>query len=246
MAEKHYEEQIRHTKEYLIPYLDRHLPEWRRYRILEVGCAEGGFLSVLRELGVNAVGVELEPDRVETARRRDPLLQIEVGDITSSALAAKWPGRFDLIVMRDVIEHVPEREAAFANLNRLLKPDGYLYITFPPRFSAFAGHQQNGRTILKRVPYLHLLPNFAIRFLGQIFGENKAVIAAVIHNYRTGLTIQRFENLYKKHGFMSVVPELFWIRPIFKIRFGLTPRRFPNIPLIREFLALGCECLLRK
>ena len=246
MAEKHYEEQIRHTKEYLIPYLDRHLPDWRQYQILEVGCAEGGFLSVLRELGVNAVGVELEPDRVETARRRDPLLQIEVGDITDSALAAKWPPHFDLIVMRDVIEHVPERDAAFANLSRLLKPGGYLYVTFPPRFSAFAGHQQNGRTILKRFPYLHLLPDFAIRFLGQIFGESKALIAAVIHNFRTGLTIRRFENLYNEHEFTPVVQELFWIRPVFKIRFGLTPRRFPNIPFFREFLALGCEYLLRK
>jgi len=246
MAEKHYEEQIRHTKEYLIPYLNRHLPDWRQYRILEVGCAEGGFLSVLREHNVDAVGVELEPDRVETARRRDPLLQIEVGDITDSTLAAKWPQHFDLIVMRDVIEHVPERDAAFANLNRLLKPGGCLYITFPPRFSAFAGHQQNGRTTLKRVPYLHLLPDFAIRFLGQIFGENKALIAAVIHNYRTGLTIRRFETFYNKHGFTPVVEELFWIRPVFKIRFGLTPRRFPNIPFFREFLALGCEYLLRK
>ena len=246
MGEIHFNEQKQFTNSYILPYFEAHLPEFRNMKILEVGCAEAGFLDVLYEMKIEATGLELEQGRVDIALKNSPNLNVMVGDITDDKIVEKIGKSFDLILMRDVIEHIPDRIAAFKNLNKLLNKNGFLYITFPPRFSGFAGHQQNAKSILQFVPFLHLLPNFIIRLFGNLFDEKTELIEGIILNYRIGLTIGAFEKLYSQHQFKSVVRELFLFRPVFKIRFNITPRKFPNIPLLREFFAFGCEYLLQK
>jgi SAM-dependent methyltransferase len=246
MAEKHFFEQQEFSRSYLIPYFNENIPGFENFKILEVGCGEAGFLDVLADRGITAIGLELEVSRVEIARQKNPRLNIQVGDITDEKLVDSLGSDFDLIIMRDVIEHIPDRQATFTNIYKLLRKNGFLYITFPPRFSGFAGHQQNGRTLLRFVPFLHLLPDFILRFLGKFLKEKPEVIQAVMHNYKTGLTIYSFNRYFRNNGFRLERRDLFLFRPIYKIRFGVPALKFPNIPLLREFLAFGCECLLSK
>ena len=246
MAEKHFYEQQEFSKSYLMPYLRRHIPDFENAEILEIGCGEAGFLDILHQSGVSATGIEIEASRIKTALDKNPNLKIILGDITDPAVVKQMGRQFDLIIMRDVIEHIKDRDTMFANLRELLKQEGYLYITFPPRFSGFAGHQQNGKSILRYLPYLHLLPVPMIRLLAKSFREREEVIYQVIINYQIGLTIRRFTQLYRLYGFTPVIRELFIFRPIYQIRFKVTPRRIPNIPGLREFIAFGSEYLLRK
>ena len=246
MAEKHFYEQQQFAKSYLIPYLRQHIPDFDGANILEVGCGEAGFLDILSQAGMSVTGIEIEVSRIKTARDKNPDLKILPGDITDPTIVKQVSQMFDVIIMRDVIEHIKDREALFTNLRALLKSGGFLYITFPPRFSGFAGHQQNGKSILRYLPYLHLLPVPFIRILAKIFREREDVISQVIANYRVGLTVTSFTSLYQSHRFTPVLKELFLFRPIYQIRFKVTPRRIPNIPVLREFLAFGCEYLLIK
>ena len=69
-------------------------------------------------------------------------------------------GRYDFIVSSEVLEHVPPPvERAFANLNRMLKPDGLLLLTVPyridgrteehfPELHEYALAAPGGRTVL--------------------------------------------------------------------------------------------------
>lgn len=246
MAEKHYFEQINFTNSYLIPYLDKHLPDFKSGSILEVGCAEGGFVKVLHDIGVDITGIELEQSRVDIANEKAPELNIKQADITDPEIVNKLGKKYDLIVMRDVIEHIPDRDAAFQNLYKLLKDGGHLFITFPPRFSGFAGHQQNGKSLFRYFPYVHFLPDALIRSIGKAFSESDELINHVIENYKIGLSIKQFEHFTKKYSFEFVQRDLFLFRPIYKIRFGVNPLKVPSIPLFREFIAFGCECLLKK
>lgn len=246
MAEKHFYEQQEFAKSYLIPYLHQHIPDFDGANILEVGCGEAGFLDILSQAGMSVTGIEIEVSRIKIARDKNPDLKILPGDITDPTIVKQVSQMFDVIIMRDVIEHIKNRTALFINLYELLKPGGFLYITFPPRFSGFAGHQQNGKSILRYLPYLHLLPVPFIRILAKIFREREDVISQVIANYRVGLTVASFTSLYQSHRFTPVLKELFLFRPIYQIRFKVTPRRIPNIPVLREFLAFGCEYLLIK
>jgi 2-polyprenyl-3-methyl-5-hydroxy-6-metoxy-1,4-benzoquinol methylase len=246
MSEKHYYEQVNHTREYLIPYFKDHITDFQSKNVLEVGCAEGGFIQVLNEENINVCGFELEEGRVKMALEKNPELNIVVGDITDSNLIKKYSEQFDLIVIRDVIEHVPDRNSTFRNLNKLLKKDGYLYITFPPRFSAYAGHQQVGKSVLRFIPYVHYLPSFLLKQLGKIFKEREQTVEHILENYRIGLSIREFTKYYKLYLFKPVIKGLFLLRPVFKIRFNTKVIKFFNIIFFREFFALGCEYLLIK
>ena len=246
MSEKHYYKQKEFTTSYLIPYFQEHLPGFEDFKILEIGCAEAGSIAVFNELGIDTVGLELSASRVETAKEKSPELTIFVGDITDEKIVERIGDGFDLIVMRDAIEHIPDREATFSNIRKLLKKNGFLYITFPPRFSGFAGHQQNGRSVLRFIPYLHLLPEWLIRFSGKIFNERPNLIDVIVLNYKMGLSIRAFNKYCSRFKFEPVVKELYFLRPIYKIRFNVNPKKFPNIPFLREVFAFGCEYLLKK
>ncbi|MFA7228552.1 MAG: class I SAM-dependent methyltransferase, partial [Melioribacteraceae bacterium] len=80
MPEKHFYEQKSYTKEYILPYFLKHIPDFTRKKVLEVGCAEGGLLAALQELGMSVRGVELSPERAELALEKDKSLNIIVGD----------------------------------------------------------------------------------------------------------------------------------------------------------------------
>jgi SAM-dependent methyltransferase len=246
MAEKHFTEQKKHARHYLIPYLLEKCPGFEKFRVLEIGCAEGGFLSALGERGISAVGLELAPGRVALAKSIEPGLDVRVGDATDPSVPRSLGRSFDLVVMRDVIEHVPNRRALSGNLRHFLKRGGYAYITFPPRFSPFAGHHQNGRSILRYVPYLHLLPLPVLRFLGRRLDEHPHIIAGAAANFKNGLSISRFLKWCGQSGFRVLDKGLFLIRPVYTTRFGLRPLRICDVPLLREMWTMGCECLVKK
>ena len=214
--------------------------------VLEIGCAEAGFIDELDHRGIKATGLELAEDRVAIAKRHNAKLKIYTGDISDKKIVTTIGEQFDLIVMRDVIEHIENRDDTFNNIKKLLKNNGYLYITFPPKFSAFAGHQQNGISLIRFIPYFHLLPNKIIQLTGILFKENKKIVSAIISNYRIGLTVHAFENYCRHTNFTFIKKELFLFRPIFQLRFNMKARKISGFPLIREFISLGCECLLQN
>ena len=246
MVDNYFTEQQQHTEQYLLPYFDKHIPDFRNKTVLEIGCAEAGLLNVLHGLGMHVRGVELLKERAAIANEVNPDLVVHVADATDPRLPEIVGETFDIIIMRETLEHIPDRIPLFNNIDRLLKPGGFYYVTFPPYFSPFAGHQQGGTTFLRRVPWLHFLPGFVLRPLGKLFKEKDWLIDFVLVNRRDGISIAKFEQLCRRYRLEPVVKELFFTRPVYQVRFNMKTRRFPNIPIIREFLALGCECLLRK
>ena len=246
MADKHFQEQVAFSRSYLIPFFQKHIADFAHRSVLEIGCAEAGFLDVLFHMGMDVTGVELSADRVRLAKNKNSQLDVRVGDITDRTLPARLGCKYDLIVIREVIEHVEDREAAFSVLTQLLADDGWLYVTFPPRFSPFAGHQQVGRSLLRLVPYVHFWPAFLLKAMGRLCREHDYIIREVLHNFRIGLSIRQFDRYRRQQGYTYSVRDLFLIRPIYQHRFGCKPLRLADWPVVREFFATGCECLLRK
>lgn len=98
---------------------------------LELACAPGSLLKVLRENYDHVVGVEVD------RRYRAPMLDIAQG---SAALvfgmfpevSKYWPSEsFDLITALDLFEHIEDGEAFMAEVLRLLKPDGRVILMSP-------------------------------------------------------------------------------------------------------------------
>ncbi|MFD0692459.1 class I SAM-dependent methyltransferase [Actinomadura fibrosa] len=55
--------------------------------VADVGCGPGHTTALLRELGVDAFGIDLSPAMIEIARREHPGARFEVGSMTDLELA---------------------------------------------------------------------------------------------------------------------------------------------------------------
>jgi SAM-dependent methyltransferase len=75
-----------------------------RRRVVDLGCGRGELLELLREAGISAYGVEMEPDFVALLREKE--LEVIEGDLFAH-LATLGPGTVDAIVLSHVIEHFP-------------------------------------------------------------------------------------------------------------------------------------------
>lgn len=94
-----------------------------RGRLLDVGCARGGFLALARAAGWQAEGVELSARHAAHARGRGfPVFE---GDFLAAPLPA---GGFQAITMWDFLEHVNDPAAVLATARRLLAHEGVLLV----------------------------------------------------------------------------------------------------------------------
>lgn len=95
-------------------------------RALEIGCADGGFLTRLQTQGWQVSGVEFSPDAAATAQQRG--LDVQLGTLESAELPAN---HFDAVFLWMVLEHLHDPQATLAEIRRILKPDGWLMFSVP-------------------------------------------------------------------------------------------------------------------
>jgi 2-polyprenyl-3-methyl-5-hydroxy-6-metoxy-1,4-benzoquinol methylase len=151
--------------------------------ILDVGTANGDFLSIAREEGLDISGVEYSE---YAARNAEKKLQLKIfcGDI----LDLNPPKKFDLIHLNHVYEHVISPRAVAIKLGSLLADDGLLYIEVPFEF------------------------NLVERFKSKIFGKNYPFNHHSIHHtvfYRP----ENLNKLFFDAGLEVVKSEVFhWRR----------------------------------
>ena len=98
-------------------------------RCLDVGCATGALGAALKQRGASHVaGIELHGEAADSARRR--LDVIVEGSVLDCPLQFA-PGEFDFIVFADVLEHLPDPDAALARCLPYLAADGRIVVSVP-------------------------------------------------------------------------------------------------------------------
>jgi SAM-dependent methyltransferase len=98
-------------------------------KILEGGCGKGQFVYSLHARGYDATGIDFAPKIVEKAKSVVPELKLFIGDVRKLEFA---DNSFDGYWSLGVIEHFPEGyETIGREMHRVLKPGGYLFLTFP-------------------------------------------------------------------------------------------------------------------
>ncbi len=98
-------------------------------RLLDFGCGAGAFLKYLRELG-SLHGRPLDLTGHDVGSYADMLKQKDGFRILDLDELSREPaGRYDVISMIEVIEHLPRPLEPLALVSRLLKPGGLLLLT---------------------------------------------------------------------------------------------------------------------
>jgi SAM-dependent methyltransferase len=99
---------------------------------LDVGCGEGRFCRILRQLGIAVTGVDPTPRLIDEAVRRDPSGDYRIGH----AEALEFPDAgFDLVVSYLTLIDIPGLEEAISEMARVLAPGGALLIANLASFS---------------------------------------------------------------------------------------------------------------
>ena len=254
--DRYFDMQYRVTKEHILPMLQEYVPgkEWKR--VLEIGCAEAGVLKCFLEEGAFCTGIELSAYRITQAEKyhaealangRIEFVNRNIFDIDPQH---DLGGPYDLVILKDVIEHIPGQLAFIAQLSQFLKEDGYIFFAFPPWQMPYGGHQQVCKSkVLSKLPYFHLLPGFLYKGVLKMAEKTPATIQDLMEVKSTGISIERFEKCLRLNK-LSVVAKLHYLfNPIYQFKFGVKPRQqsklISHIPVLRNFLTTGVYYLVK-
>jgi 2-polyprenyl-3-methyl-5-hydroxy-6-metoxy-1,4-benzoquinol methylase len=108
-------------------------------RLLNVGCGTGGFNVVAARAGAGAWGVDTDAEAVAIA-------QLKAGRAPGGACLAAAEvlpfasGLFDLVYCYSAIEHVASVEASVAEMVRVTRAGGIVYVHTPNAWSWYEGH----------------------------------------------------------------------------------------------------------
>jgi len=105
--------------------------------VLEVACGRGGFLRQLARGGARVTGCDFSSAALRATRSKlspdaAPLAALVQGDAQSLPFADK---SFDVVVSCETIEHLPKVQAAIAEMYRVTRPGGKLFLTTPNYFN---------------------------------------------------------------------------------------------------------------
>ena len=101
----------------------------KKSRILDMGCAGGLFLNLLRKNGYShLVGVDPSYDCVNDLRQKG--IEAYVGGIYKDE-SVDLENRFDLIILSGVMEHLFDLKSAVYNLGKYLRNEGMIFISVP-------------------------------------------------------------------------------------------------------------------
>ena len=148
-------------------YFDQLIPDWRRLKVLDVGCGGGFTCEFLAQRGAEVWGTDQSSACIEAAETHAHESKLDVHYRVGMAEALPWEdSSFDVVVCVDVLEHVKNPRQAIAEIARVLKPGGlFCFDTI-------------NRTVRSRLIMIWLLENL----LGQI--------PQGIHDWRKFITPQ--------------------------------------------------------
>ena len=118
-TEWYYEMQTLNAEKNVIPFIEKGLQLFDGLKILEVGCAEGGVIKAFVKRGCEGVGVELSEYRLKKALDlnksfvEENRLRLIAKNIYDPSFSEEFESQFDLIVLKDVIEHIFDQDFQF-------------------------------------------------------------------------------------------------------------------------------------
>lgn len=234
--------------------LDDNKKYWRRLggrpdlagkTVLDFGCGHGALSLDLALAGARRVlGIDLSEQRIrfcrEKTRPRAPAGALDFRRIDIARIDED--GAFDMVVSKDVLEHVEPLEPALEAMARLVKPGGTLRLGFSPLwYSPFGDHGELGT----RIPWGHVLAG-GQRVLDAFNRANRSSHRTLVEagfNMRTPRQfLQAFEALNFATEYLRINPAEGGAKAAMMRLFDLLRR----VPALEPYVTVGIYIVLRK
>jgi SAM-dependent methyltransferase len=242
------------AREYLIPILRGWSVDLQGKTLLEVGCGNGGCGAEFSGAGCRVVMMDLDQRLVEfaVARNNDEGVSCRTyaGNVMDDGAPFWKEGPFDLVMFRDVMEHIVDPTTALRIVRRHLSPAGAMLVVFPPYYSPYGAHQQIAprKKLLgvpyNKLPYIQMLPR---RFFLSIVEGDTAGQEEIERLSGIRLTIRKFERRVREGGFEVRERKMFLSRPSFALRYGVPVVEaglLGRIPILNEALVTAAYYLI--
>lgn len=114
-------------------FADTHLRAGTAIRLLDIGAGLGVFPRVVKRAGWHCTAIDPDPLAVEHMRTR-----VGVEAVCGDFMTAADLGRFDVVTLNKVLEHVDDPVAMLRRAQDVLSPDGFVYVEVPDGEAASA------------------------------------------------------------------------------------------------------------
>jgi 2-polyprenyl-3-methyl-5-hydroxy-6-metoxy-1,4-benzoquinol methylase len=242
------------SRDSIVPFVEKYKKLGEHIRVMEIGCAEGGVLKAFLEKSSYCLGVELMEGRLLKAKEflHDYVQKKQIDFVAENIynFSPEQKEGFDIIILKDVIEHIPNQEKLLTRLKVFLKKDGLIFIGFPSWYMPFGGHQQMCKNkFLSKTPYLHLFPRFLYKAILKAFNDKKQ-LQNLLDIYDTGISTKRFERILKRTNYTYLEKTSYFIPPIYYYKFKKKQRVLHpivrSIPLFREFFTMSAYYIVSR
>ena len=143
--QRYFDMQYLTARDFIIPFIESKRTIQKQDRVLEIGCAEAGVLKAFIEKELTCYGIDLSPSRIEAAKHFQQeafglgKLKFLSKNIYDIQLKYDLDGPFDIILLKDVIEHIPKQENFIQQLASFLNPGGVIFLVSHPGKCLLAG-----------------------------------------------------------------------------------------------------------
>lgn len=220
--------------------------------VLDIGCGAGGKTVYYASLGVEKIyGLEIlekykvEAEEIAVKKGYADRFTFVCADAAHMEFESDF---FDTIIMNDAMEHVDEPLAVLNECYRVLKPQGRLYLNFPPYNHPFGAHLSDAIGI----PWVHCF--FGDQTLIKVYKDlvsglpdgkqriqfriSKRENNEEYFSYINKMSIKRFNKILKQSEFKSFYYGEEPLRNKFK--------SIAKLPFFKEFFVKMVVCILEK
>jgi ubiquinone/menaquinone biosynthesis C-methylase UbiE len=172
-------------------------------RVLDAGCGAGGYAAAYARRGARVVGVERQREKLRAADRAQSGVTLMAADLCELPLKREC---CDVVVLNEVLEHVPDQRSALREAHRVLRAAGMLIVLSPNRLYPFESHgvtlHWGARPLPPYVPFVPYLPLGLGTHLFEYWARNywpwqlqRLVRDADFEIVECGFVAQTFENI---------------------------------------------------
>jgi len=99
--------------------------------VLDVGCGGGILAESMAKKGAQVTGIDLSEKALKVAdlHSLESGIEVHYEKISAEDMAAREPGRYDIVTCMEMLEHVPDPAAIVQACAKLVKPGGQVFFS---------------------------------------------------------------------------------------------------------------------